>query len=227
MTKNKLLVTKAIILNRQNYGEADRILQLITPDGRLSAIAKGVRRQRSKLAGGSQLFAVNDMTLMSGRGEMLTLTSSRINEFFENILKDYERMQLAYRLIELTYRNSSTAESEQWYEILKESLTALNDVTMSPILTEIWFYIRFSELLGYEMSLYYDGNGEKLAQDKTYIYDSVEKSLTVSTGGALTANHIKLMRLLANYPIKKVATLSGVEQLLSECLLTVRAHAAV
>ncbi|HRQ86596.1 MAG TPA: recombination protein O N-terminal domain-containing protein, partial [Candidatus Saccharibacteria bacterium] len=44
--------TRAIILRRTNYGEADRILQLLTPEGRKSAIARGVRKEKSKLAGG-------------------------------------------------------------------------------------------------------------------------------------------------------------------------------
>ena len=38
---------KAIVLRRTNYAEADRVLQLLTPKGRRSVIAKGVRRERS------------------------------------------------------------------------------------------------------------------------------------------------------------------------------------
>lgn len=46
-------VTDAIILTRTDYGEADRIITLLTPGhGKLRLIAKGVRRIRSKLAGG-------------------------------------------------------------------------------------------------------------------------------------------------------------------------------
>ena len=46
--------TKAIVLRRTNYGEADRILTLLTPLGQRSAIARGVRREKSRLAGGTQ-----------------------------------------------------------------------------------------------------------------------------------------------------------------------------
>ena len=40
---------KAIVLRRTDYAEADRVLQLLTPQGRRAVIAKGVRRERSKL----------------------------------------------------------------------------------------------------------------------------------------------------------------------------------
>ena len=54
---------KAIVLRRTNYAEADRVLQLLTPKGRRSVIAKGVRRERSKLAGGIELFAICDVVI--------------------------------------------------------------------------------------------------------------------------------------------------------------------
>ena len=47
------LRTDAIVLRRTNYGEADRILQVITPSsGRLSVMARSVRKEKSRLAGG-------------------------------------------------------------------------------------------------------------------------------------------------------------------------------
>ena len=59
---------RAIVLRRTDYAEADRVLQLLTPKGRRSVIAKGVRRERSKLAGGIELFSLCDVVERSGRG---------------------------------------------------------------------------------------------------------------------------------------------------------------
>lgn len=50
------LRTQAIILRRTNYGESDRILGLITPHGKLSVLARGARKEKSRLAGGIELF---------------------------------------------------------------------------------------------------------------------------------------------------------------------------
>ena len=58
MVNSKDLRTKAIVLRRTDYGEADRILQLLTPSGKRSVIARGVRKEKSKLAGGIELFSV-------------------------------------------------------------------------------------------------------------------------------------------------------------------------
>ncbi|HMM62356.1 MAG TPA: DNA repair protein RecO, partial [Candidatus Saccharibacteria bacterium] len=85
--------TRAIVLRRTNYGEADRILQLLTPDGKRSVMARGVRREKSKLAGGIELFAISDVVIGEGKGELGVLTSSRLVQFYGNILKDFDRMQ--------------------------------------------------------------------------------------------------------------------------------------
>ena len=53
------LVTDGIVLSRVNYGEADRIIKLLTPEaGKLSLMARGVRKPKSKLAGGIELFSI-------------------------------------------------------------------------------------------------------------------------------------------------------------------------
>ncbi|MDO8591465.1 MAG: DNA repair protein RecO, partial [bacterium] len=67
-------VTQGIVLSRTDFGEADRILTFLTNDhGKVRAIAKGVRKSKSKLAGGIELFSISDLTLIIGRGEINTL----------------------------------------------------------------------------------------------------------------------------------------------------------
>jgi DNA repair protein RecO (recombination protein O) len=78
--------TQAIVLRRTNYGEADRILQLLTPEGRRSVMARGVRREKSKLAGGIELFAISDVLLGEGKGELGILTSARLVHFYNHII---------------------------------------------------------------------------------------------------------------------------------------------
>ena len=78
---------KAIVLRRTNYGEADRIVQLLTPLGRRAVMARGVRREKSKLAGGIELFAVCDVVIGKGKGELGVLTSARADQFFRHILE--------------------------------------------------------------------------------------------------------------------------------------------
>ena len=84
----KTISTRAIVLRRTNYGEADRILHLLTPEGRRSVMARGVRKEKSKLAGGIELFAVTDVVLGEGRGELGILTSARLVHFYRHIIED-------------------------------------------------------------------------------------------------------------------------------------------
>jgi DNA repair protein RecO (recombination protein O) len=70
------LKTEAIVLRSIRYGEADRILHLYTPGhGRLSAIAKGARRSRSRFGARLEPFFHIRAVLHEGRSELLTVTS--------------------------------------------------------------------------------------------------------------------------------------------------------
>ena len=71
------LKTEAIVLRSMRYGEADRILHVFTPDrGRLSAIAKGVRRAKSRFGGRLEPYFRLHLVLYEGRSDLLTVTSA-------------------------------------------------------------------------------------------------------------------------------------------------------
>ena len=72
-----LLKTEAVVLRSIRYGEADRILHLFTPGhGRIGAIAKGVRRARSRFGARLEPFFHARLVLHEGRGELHTVTSA-------------------------------------------------------------------------------------------------------------------------------------------------------
>jgi DNA repair protein RecO (recombination protein O) len=71
------LKTEGIVLRSMRYGEADRILHLYTPErGRVSAIAKGVRRAKSRFGGRLEPFFRLHLVLYEGRSDLLTVTSA-------------------------------------------------------------------------------------------------------------------------------------------------------
>jgi DNA repair protein RecO (recombination protein O) len=70
------LTTDAIVLRSLRFGEADRILHLYTPTrGRVGAIAKGIRRTRSRFGGRLEPFSRVRLICHEGRGDLLTVTS--------------------------------------------------------------------------------------------------------------------------------------------------------
>ena len=219
--------TKAIVLRRTNYGEADRIVQLITPDGRQSVMARGVRKEKSKLAGGIELFAVSDVVINSGKGDLGIITSARLVQFYRHILEDYDRLQFGYEAINLVSKASENIDEPEWYGTLSEVFMGLDVMTIPLQLTQSWFYLHYAELTGYELNLERDVTGQVLAPDKTYMYDVSEKGLRLSAQGDITAAHIKLLRIMAAKPISAIAQIGGVADILPDCWLIARQHAAI
>ena len=219
--------TRAIVLRRTNYGEADRILWLLTPDGRRNVMARGVRREKSKLAGGMELFSICDVVIGDGKGELGVLTSSRLVQFYRHIIEDYDRLQFGYEAIRLVSKASETIDEPEWYDLLAELLMALDSTTIALELTQTWFYLRYATLLGHQLNLSIDVNGDRLDAEQTYRYDASEQGLLPWPNGSLTAEHIKLLRLVASRPLKILAQIGGLEAILSDCFQVAREHAAV
>lgn len=219
--------TRAIVLRRTNYGEADRILQLLTPIGRRSVIARGARREKSKLAGGIELFAVSDVVISAGKGELGILTSARLVRFYGHIIENYDTLQFGYEAIKHVAKASETIDEPEWYDMLSETLAALNVTTVPRQLVEMWFYLRYAALLGYELSFNSDITGKPLVADQQYIYDIDEKGFRPAPAGEITADHIKFMRLVSTKPLKTVAQIGGVEPIMAVCYLISRQHTAI
>lgn len=218
---------RAIVLRRTNYGEADRILQLLTPEGRMSVMAKGARREKSKLAGGIELFAVSDVVISKGRGELGILTSARLVQFYRHIIEDYDRLQFGYEAVKLVAKATETIDEPEWFEVLQETLMGLDAVTISRQLVETWFYLRYAALLGRELSLVNDIDGRPIDPDETYVYDVSEQGLRMASGGDLMADHIKFLRLLSNKSLKVLAQIGGIGEVLPSCWAVARQHAAI
>jgi len=219
--------TRAIILRRTNYGEADRILQLLTPEGRRSVMARGVRKEKSKLAGGIELFAISDVVLGEGKGELGILTSARLVHFYNHIIQDYDRLQFGYLAVKLVTRASETVDEPDWFDALSEIYMGLDVPTIPLELTQTWFYLRYAALLGHELNVNLDVNGEKLSSDKRYRYDVGEQGLREHPSGEITAEHIKLLRLISTRSLKILTQIGGTQTILPECFALAREHAAV
>lgn len=219
--------TRAIVLRRTNYGEADRIVQLMTPLGRRAVMAKGVRREKSKLAGGIELFAVSDVVINEGKGELGILTSARLVRFYRHIMEDYDRLQFGYEVIKLIAAASETVDEPEWYDVLFEVVKALDVMTLPLQLTQTWFYVQYADLLGSPLSLVNDIDGQPLRSDVRYTYDVGEKGLRQAVNGELTADHIKLLRLTQAKPLEVLVQVGGVGAILPDCWAVARAHAAI
>jgi len=126
MAKNpRDLRTEAIVLRRTDYGEADRILQLLTPEGKKSVVAKGVRREKSKLAGGIELFSVSEVVIHEGKGELGILTGAKLVEYYDAFVKDIGLIEMGGAMMRSVNARAEQIESPEFYKILKQSLQTM------------------------------------------------------------------------------------------------------
>tara|TARA_Y100000590_G_scaffold457152_1_gene609149 strand:- start:2646 stop:3416 length:771 start_codon:yes stop_codon:yes gene_type:complete len=82
LNKSTAYRTKSVVLRRRDLGEADRIITLFTREhGKRSAVARGVRKPGSRLAGHVELFTVIDAYLIVGSNLDVLTQASSINIF--------------------------------------------------------------------------------------------------------------------------------------------------
>lgn len=216
--------TKAIVLKRTNYGEADRILQLITPNnGKLGVIAKSVRRQKSKLAGAVELFSQSDITIARGRGKLWVLTSARSEETYKHILKSYERLQFGYEILKHVAKLGEHVNEPLLYDFTETALTSLNDPAINQRLIEAWFYLKRAELTGHGLNLSRDASNRPLEAGLHYRFDIAEMSFVEQLTGNFTSEHLKLLKIMKLKSPRVIAHVSGIDDYLDDCLSLARA----
>ena len=123
-----IFTDSGIILFRQEFREADRMVSLYTPEhGRLNARLPGVLRAGGKLKAVSEPFACADYRFYVRRGgTVATITGGKINSIFPHIRQDLKRTTLAMHFCELIQRLTPLHQpSEAKYELLLAALTEL------------------------------------------------------------------------------------------------------
>jgi DNA repair protein RecO len=193
---SKPIVTRGIVLSRTDYGEADRIVKFLTPDhGKVTGIAKGVRKSRSKLAGGIEFFSVSDLTFIKGRGEIDTLISTRLINHSGSIVKDLKRTNIAFELIKLTNKITEDAAEVGYFNLLKQAFEALNELELDAEVTGLWFKMQILKLSGHSPDLHTDVAGDKLAATKKYNFHLDRMKFDSSERGNFSPKDIKFLRL--------------------------------
>jgi len=154
MTIPKVYKTEAIVLKHVNLKEADKILTLYTPGmGKLSAVAKGVRRPRSKTGGHLELLSHCALMLTRGRN-LDTVNQVQTISSFLPLREDLWRASLALYAAEMVSRFTvEHVENYPVYRLLLDTLKRLCD-TQDGELTLRFFELNLLAHLGYQPELY-------------------------------------------------------------------------
>jgi DNA repair protein RecO (recombination protein O) len=152
--RDRLYQSNAIVLARQDYGEADRIFILYTPErGKLSAIAKGVRRPRSRMGPHLDYFSEVTLELAKGRDLDVVTHASTVNAH-ATLRSDMDAYGNAAHFAELVrHLTQDRQEHRQVYDLLASSLWLLND-GVSPWPVARHFELMLLGLLGFRPELF-------------------------------------------------------------------------
>ncbi len=203
MTTSHLYRTEAIVLKRSDFGEADRIITLYTPHfGKLRAIAKGVRRPKSRLGGHVELFIHSNMLIAKGRNLDIITQSENISSFMP-LREDLYRTSYAYYVGELVDQfTEDRLENYPAYELLLETFERIAE-DRDPELAARQFEIQFLGYLGYRPQIHKcvrcnttvgpNGNSFSSAAGGIFCPNCSQQD---ATARGLTTNCFKMLRLL-------------------------------
>lgn len=195
--------TLGYVLRRTNYAEADRILNLITPQGKITAIAKSVRKEKSKLAGGVEMFTLTDFNIHLGRSEFGVITGAKMKKYYSNIIKDFTKMELAALILKKVSKLAENSDNPEFFKIVDQSLAGLdgnNDLGI----VESWALLNLAKATGEEVNLHRDVNGEKLKAELRYTWDGMEGAFVINEQGDFGADEIKMLRLMLAVDLKVI-----------------------
>lgn len=215
-----LLTTQAIVLKRTPYGEADKILTVLTPHyGKVSLIAKGVRKAKSKNAGGVELFTISDITYLETKRELKTLVSAQAREYFKNIVQNLTSTQTAYNMLAAVTNFTDTLCEPSYFTVTEQSLRALHDGCHNTVVF-VWFGVRLLDMSGQGIQTIVQGT-----EGSTYTFDYAAMSFTNHPEGTFTPNHIKVLRLCLANSLEKLEKVQDIQryclelqQIIGNCL---------
>jgi DNA repair protein RecO (recombination protein O) len=212
--RERVYRTEAVIIRRSDFGEADRLLTLITPTGKRRVVAKGARKTTSRLAGHIELFTHATLLLAVGRN-LDIVTQSVILHGYDNLRADLKRIGAAYYAAELIDRLiEEEDENQPAFELLLAALGAL-DSSRNVDLVLRYYELHLLGYLGYRPQLYHCAAcQEVLSEDANRFSPTAGGALCPRCAPAdraatpMSLSAFKLLRFLQAQPIEAIERLS-------------------
>lgn len=210
--------TEGIVLARFNLGEADRIVSFFTRDrGKLRAVAKGVRRIKSRMAGHLELFNTVELMLATGRN-LDVITSARLRQHHQGLSDNYDKLSYGYLFAEMVEKLTGEDEPHVGvFELLEQSLSSL-EAGAADALLELFFKLRLASELGYRPELSACVVCGKSDPASSYFFSFTKGGIVDATcrtaeASAIDQRQIKLWRLIFAHPLADVRRIEGANDL--------------
>jgi DNA repair protein RecO (recombination protein O) len=145
---------EAIVIRHNDWGEADRLLGLFTRElGKIRAVAKGIRKPRSRKAGHLEPFTRSNLLLARGR-DLYIVTQAEMVNAYAPLKDDLVLLGYASYIMELLDRFTyEEGENRSLYRLLTNTLERLSS-GYNPNLVVRYFEIRLLDLLGFRPQLF-------------------------------------------------------------------------
>ncbi|KXK12991.1 MAG: DNA repair protein RecO [Chloroflexi bacterium OLB15] len=175
--------TAAIILKRRDFGEADRLLTILTPEhGKQDVIAKGARKLTSQKMGHVELFTCAEMLVHTGR-ELGVVAQAEMTIPFNALRENLTRGAYAAYCAELVDRFTSPGEDDttRLFNLTRATLERVDQET-DPRLAVRYFEVHLLDVSGFRPELHFCAAGGEplLPQDQVFSY---------SEGGVICPQH--------------------------------------
>lgn len=146
--------TKSFVFKKDDRHESDRKFAIFTKDfGRLEVVAKAIRKIKSKLRGGIDIFSLCEIEFIQGKSYK-TLTDAVKIEKFNNITQDIEKFKIACQISEVLDNFIKGQEKdENIWNLIIETFERLNNSNLKIDKLKIIYYYflwNFYSLLGYQ-----------------------------------------------------------------------------
>lgn len=141
--------TKGIVIAENNMGDFDKMVTILTPNGKIGCSARGARRPKSQLMAGTQFLCFGEFMIFKGTNTY-TLNSCEPIEVFYNIRTDLDKLEYASNITKMI--QEITDENQNTYKILQLYLNTLYVISETNLNLEFVisiFKLRLMCLLGF------------------------------------------------------------------------------
>lgn len=114
--------TKGIIIAEHNMSDYDKMVTILTPNGKIGCAAKGARRPKSNLMAATQFLCFGDYLIYQG-ASTYHINSCEVIEVFYNLRIDLDKLNYASHITKII--NDTTDENQNTYKILQLYLNTL------------------------------------------------------------------------------------------------------
>ena len=191
----ELVNVTAIVLNSTPIGEYDRRVVLLTKErGKITAFAKGARRQTSKLIAATNLFAFGEFKLYPGRNSY-TMTDAHIQNYFEELRVDFEGAYYGMFFLEVCdYYTRENNDEKEFLKLLYQSLKALLAKSLNRKLVQCIFEMKAMVINGEFPGMPNDGVWQESTEYAvSYIINSsIEKLYTFKVSETVLQEMIRI-----------------------------------